>query len=123
MKFILFIIMVFAVFGILNKLLGKWLGKDERKIADTEGKMLDRWGRGALLLIFLFILTRVNDMPDANAVMGLYWLIFIILIFGFQSFMEWKYLKGSKEYIKTLIFLGLALSFLGLLYAFRSLLV
>jgi hypothetical protein len=115
MKFILFIIITAVVFWLIEKLLTKWLGKDKRKISDTEGKLLDRWGRGVILLIALFILNKVQEMPDSRPAMSIYWITFAILILGFQSFMQWKFLKGSKEYIKTLIFLGIAICGWGLI--------
>lgn len=34
-----------------------------------------------------------------------YWIIYLILLLGFQSILEWKFLKNSKQYITTLIFL------------------
>ncbi|MFD6442726.1 DUF4181 domain-containing protein [Peribacillus sp. NPDC060186] len=36
---------------------------------------------------------------------------FLIVSNGFQLFMEWKYLKTSKEYVITLTYLLLALVF------------
>ncbi|EDL66293.1 DUF4181 domain-containing protein [Bacillus sp. SG-1] len=109
MKFIIFIISIIVLFWVTEKLLTKWLGKDTRKISDTEGKLLDRWGRGVILLIALVFLTKVGDMSDQRLAMNIYWISFIIVFLGFQSFMQWKFLKGSKEYLKTLIFLGIAL--------------
>jgi hypothetical protein len=123
MKFLLFMVIALAVFWLVNQGLTKWLGKDERKLSDTEGRLLDRWGRGVLLLIFLVVLIKIRAIPEFDRAMSIYWLIFIILTFGFQSFMEWKYLKGSKEYLKTLIILCFSVAVLGLLYAFRFWLV
>lgn len=33
------------------------------------------------------------------------WILYVIGLAGFQSFMEWKYLKNSKQYVTSLIIL------------------
>ncbi|WP_421378480.1 DUF4181 domain-containing protein [Bacillus salacetis] len=115
MKFISFIVITAVVFWLIERLLTMWLGKDKRKISDTDGKLLDRWGRGVILLIALVMLNKVQQMPDSRQAMNIYWMSFAILILGFQSYMQWKFLKGSKEYLKTLIFLGVVLCGFGLM--------
>ena len=51
-----------------------------------------------------------------------YWIVYVIILFGFQSILEWKYLKSSKQYITTLVFLILTITFLYNLEYFISLL-
>jgi hypothetical protein len=109
MGFILFMIIVCLLFWLVEKLLNKWLGKDNRKISDTDGRMLDHRGK----------VSSFSRICEYQMGMHIYWLSFITLIFGFQSFMEWKFLKGSKEYLKILIFLGFALCPSGLLQVIR----
>ncbi|MFC0418506.1 DUF4181 domain-containing protein [Cytobacillus solani] len=38
-----------------------------------------------------------------------FWIVYLTFLSGSQSFMEWKYIKNSKQYITTLIFLILGL--------------
>ena len=104
---IIFIILCSLLVKIINKLLG--IDK-EVKISETSGKNVDRWGRGIILVIFLcslpfFIEQEVNVMKS-------YLMLFSILVFGFESILEWKYLKSSKQYISTLISLMLVLIFI-----------
>ncbi|RDW20194.1 hypothetical protein CWR48_05670 [Oceanobacillus arenosus] len=88
---------------LLEKGLNKLLGIEKKKISETPGKKVDRWGRGIILVIFLSTLPIVVTM-DTNIIKW-YWTVYLALLLGFQSFLEWKYLKKSKQYIATLIFL------------------
>ncbi|MDP1422112.1 DUF4181 domain-containing protein [Peribacillus simplex] len=104
---VLIIVLVIFVF-LLEKIINKLLVVKKKKISETSGKNVDRWGRGIILVIFLctipFVITK-----DTN-VMKWYWILYLILLLGFQSILEWKYLKNSKQYITTLIFLMLSVS-------------
>jgi membrane protein implicated in regulation of membrane protease activity len=63
MRFILFMIIVCLLFWLVEKLLNKWLGKNNRKISDTDGRMLDHRGKvSSFSSLLSFILTKVQDM-------------------------------------------------------------
>ncbi len=102
---VLIIVLAILVF-LLEKIINKLLGVEKKKISETSGKKVDRWGRGIILVIFLctlpFVITK-----DTN-VMKWYWILYFILLLGFQSILEWKYLKDSKQHVTTLIFLMLS---------------
>lgn len=106
MEFLVLIIVLLILGFLLEKIINKLLGVEEKKISQTSGKNVDRWGRGIILVIFLctlpFIITK-----DTN-VMKWYWILHLILLLGFQSILEWKYLKNSKQYVTTLILLMLS---------------
>ncbi|MFE0505276.1 DUF4181 domain-containing protein [Peribacillus butanolivorans] len=100
MGFLVFII-VFIIWGfLLEKTINKLLGVEKKKISETSGKIVDRWGRGVILVIILctFPSVSTNDM-------NWFLILNLILLLGFQSILEWKYLKNSKQYVTTLIFL------------------
>ena len=102
----LFLFIIFIIFILLlEKMLNKLLGVEKKKISETNGKSFERWGRGIILVIFLCTLPFVITM-DSN-VMKWYWILYFVLLLGFQSILEWKYLKNSKQYVTTLIFLFL----------------
>ncbi|MFI8492240.1 DUF4181 domain-containing protein [Peribacillus butanolivorans] len=67
------------------------LGVEKKKISETSGKIVDRWGRGVILVIFLCTFPSVST-NDMNWLLILY----LFLLLGFQSILEWKYLKNSK---------------------------
>ena len=100
------LIIVLVIWVFLEKILNKLLGIEKKKISETSGENVDRWGRGIILVIFLctlpFVITK-----DTN-VMKWYWILYLILLLGFQSILEWKYLKDSKQYVTSLIFLMLS---------------
>ncbi|MEK5068719.1 DUF4181 domain-containing protein [Sporosarcina sp. FSL K6-1508] len=105
MGYWVFIIVLVILVILLEKILNKLLGVEKKKISETSGKKVDQWGRGIILVLFLctlpFVITK-----DIN-VMKWYWILYIILLLGFQSILEWKYLKNSKQHVTTLIFLML----------------
>lgn len=96
------LILVFLLEKIINKLLGI---KHKEKISETAGKNVDRWGRGIILVIFLCSLPFFIEQEAS--VMKWYYILFFISLWGFQAILEWKYLKNSKQYVSTLIFLVL----------------
>ena len=104
MRFLISIIVLVILVFLSEKAINKLFGIDkEVKLSETSGKNIDRWGRGIILLIFLcslpFFITK------EASVMKWYYMLLWILTFGFQSILEWIYLKNSKQYISTLIFL------------------
>ncbi|MGF6949076.1 heme/copper-type cytochrome/quinol oxidase subunit 4 [Neobacillus sp. B4I6] len=106
MEFLVLIIVLIILGFLLEKIINKLLGVEMKKISETSGKNVDRWGRGIILVIFLctlpFVITK-----DTN-VMKWDWILYLILLLGFQSILEWKYLKNSKQYVTTLILLMLS---------------
>ena len=107
LKFLI-VIVVLIIFGLLlEKLLNKLLGIERKKISDTSGKRVDRWGRGIVVVIFLSTYWFIID-EDSNFIKA-FWMLYFIFILGYQSIMELIYLKNSKQYISTLIMLFLGL--------------
>ncbi|WML48551.1 DUF4181 domain-containing protein [Neobacillus sp. PS3-34] len=74
----------------------------EREELTEDGKGVDLWGKVILsaLGIITFIFINIE-----NEAMKWFWILFVIAAFGFQSFVDWKYLKESKRYIVSLIVL------------------
>lgn len=103
---VLIIALVIWVF-LLEKIINKLLGVEKQKISETSGKKVDRWGRGIILVIFLCTLPFVIS-NDIN-IMKWYWILYFVLLLGLQSILEWKFLKNSKQYVTTLIFLMLSI--------------
>ncbi|MEC2074533.1 DUF4181 domain-containing protein [Metabacillus fastidiosus] len=116
MEFLLFLIILFILFILIEKLLRKWLRVEKKKISETSGKNVDRWGRGIILLIFLCSLPFLN-IEDTNVIKW-YWISYLTLLVGFQSFIQWKYLKNSKEYVISLICLMIGLIIICNIYYF-----
>ena len=99
----LFSCLIILVFS-LDKIMKKWLGIDkEIKISETAGKRIDRYGR--VIIFFISIGLIPVYITQEASVMKWYLMLIFTLSFGFQAILEWKYLKGSKQYIKTIMFL------------------
>lgn len=99
------IIVLIILWFLLEKVLNKLLGIEKKKISETSGKNIDRWGRGIIVVIFLCTLPFVV-IQDTNFLKW-YWILFLIISLGFQFILEWKYLRASKQHIMTLIYLML----------------
>lgn len=96
--------MVLLTLGIiLERLINKLLGVERVKLSDTPGKNVDRWGR--VILVFIFISTSWLVIDEDTIFLKGFWMLYIILIFGFQVIMELVYVRNSKQYISTLIFM------------------
>ncbi|KAB7709095.1 DUF4181 domain-containing protein [Bacillus aerolatus] len=107
MGFLGFLITLIILSFLVERLLRKWLRVEKKKVSETSGKNVNRWVRGIIVVIFLCGLPFVIE--EDKHVMKWYWISYLILSLGFQSFVQWKYLKNSKEYVITLIFLMLGL--------------
>ena len=83
---------------------GKLIVGDKKKdIFKTNGKYIYVFGYFIISTIGLGSISFLDiDILDNND-MKLFLIGFLILITGFNSFMEWKFLKDSKEYIVSLI--------------------
>ena len=110
MGFWVLIIVLGILMFLVEKIVNKFLGIEKKRISETSGKNVDRWGKGIILVIFLCALPFVVAQ-DTNFI-KLTWILYIIVLLGFQSILEWKYLKNSKQYVTTLIFLVLSVTFL-----------
>ncbi|UAT33103.1 DUF4181 domain-containing protein (plasmid) [Bacillus badius] len=100
---IIVLLALILLFTTLEKTINKLLGVEKKKISETPGKNIDRWGRTIILVTFLCTLAFVIT-KDINVIKW-YWILYFVLSLGFQSILEWKYLKNSKQYVSTLIFL------------------
>nr|WP_239534224.1 DUF4181 domain-containing protein [Thalassobacillus pellis] len=91
-----------------EKFTNKILRVQKVKISETAGKNLDRWGRGIILLVFLSLLWFVIDF-NSDTIIKYYLMSYLAIILGFQAIMEFIFIKGSKQYISTMILLIMSL--------------
>lgn len=95
------LILIFA-----HHILSAWIVGSKRVEITKEGKDVVRWVKIVLAVIGILasIVIAVID-PTEGKVTKWFWMSFVIIALGFQSFMDWKQLKGSKQYIVSLIVL------------------
>ncbi|UTR12649.1 DUF4181 domain-containing protein [Evansella sp. LMS18] len=104
-------IFLFAVIVLIEHFWKKRLrGDEEVKISDTPGRKMDFWGRVIISVSCIIMLIFVFSLEGTEPIKW-FFAVYFLLLYGFQAFMEWKYLKGSKEYIATLTVLAVGLIF------------
>ncbi|WP_340003977.1 DUF4181 domain-containing protein [Paenibacillus sp. FSL K6-0276] len=85
-----------------------WIvGPDKEKLSD-DGNELNM--KGKLILVLVGLITGIIIMIADGAqgiVMKWFWIVIIIIALGFQSFIDWKFLKHTKQHIVSLIVLVL----------------
>ena len=113
--FVLFLAVGMAVLFGLEFALKKWLKIEKVKISETEGKNIDRWGQGIILVVALCFLPFMLSGSPWH--MLWFWIIYWIVFSFFQASLQWKYAKESREYILTLVYLPVVITFF-LLIAF-----
>ncbi|MFL0366231.1 DUF4181 domain-containing protein [Pseudobacillus sp. 179-B 2D1 NHS] len=106
MKFLMFIILLAILVITLEKTINKLLGVEKKRISETPAKNIDRWGKIIILCSFLCALWFVV-IKDIHIIKW-FWTSYFFILLGFQALLEWKYLKNSKQYVSTLIFLIIA---------------
>lgn len=100
------------VVSLANLIVGRLIvGEKRRKVSETYGKVIQMWGLAVIVVVGLGSMF-VLDIFDPE-IMKWFWLGFLILTVGFQAFLDWKFLKETKEYVVSLIVL-----LIGLIYIF-----
>ena len=106
LKFLVFLIVFGILVFLMERLLTKLLRIKKQKISDTPGKKIYSWGKVCILILFLCSLPFVVNSENQYAFAGVI-MLNIILNFLFDAFMEWKYLKNSKQYVVTLVYIAM----------------
>ncbi|RDW20259.1 hypothetical protein CWR48_06050 [Oceanobacillus arenosus] len=115
-----FIFILFVLGFLLENWFNRLLGVEKKKISETPGKKFEKWGRGIFILFYVCTLPFMIREPSL-----LKWLLILyaVVALGFQSVLEWKYIKNSKQYITTLIIMVLVIIIIfGVEYLIQSLL-
>lgn len=103
MKILVFFLIVALVIFLVETTITKIFGIEMKSISETSGKYIERWGKGIITVIFLSILPFVIS-KDINT-MKWFWILLNVVSIGFQSILEWKFLRDSKQYISSLTYL------------------
>jgi hypothetical protein len=92
---------IFLFNYLFSKWSGRMLGVVEVDIEETEGEKVYRWGRITLLVIYFIAV--VISIEFGRGVTEYHFLYFIAALWLFRSLIEWKYMKGSRQYLRTLM--------------------
>jgi len=97
LRLLTILIILFLVAFSVEKIIDKFWGVKRKSISETPSKRIDRWGRTIIVLIYLSFIITTKGSNEWQLV------LFLTALLGFQTILEWKYLKDSKQYISTLI--------------------
>ncbi|RUT33511.1 DUF4181 domain-containing protein [Paenibacillus zeisoli] len=110
-------VIIGMILSISSNLLRRWLvGDAEQAELSRTGRKVDLWGK-VILLLFIIGCIVVMVIEDRLKGAALKWLMIITISLagGFQTFIDWKYRKGSKEYLAPLIVVALGVTLVLLL--------
>lgn len=111
---LLWVIGTVVVFTLLDRLNNRWFAIDVKVLQSEAAKKINRWSSFALVIaLIVFLFFRKQLQGEYEYILEL--AAVVTVIFGIQSYFEWKLLKGSKKYQMTLVTLGLV--FLVLFFA------
>lgn len=74
-----------------------WIGSEKEEIS-REGKKINLWGKAILAFIAIITNFIILTYYSEGSVMKWFFIILIIVALGFQSWIDWKYVKNSKQY-------------------------
>lgn len=106
-----FIVLTLSILHlILNKLI---VGHQKHKIVD-KGKKVAIIGRTFLLILAFITIFYVLEPGESQAYK---WslLLFVVLVYGFEAMIDWKYLRNTNQYMVSLILLVVAVSLVSVL--------
>ncbi|MBY0121564.1 DUF4181 domain-containing protein [Bacillus sp. S/N-304-OC-R1] len=109
MRFIVLGAFIIILLFIIERVMNKLLGVKKKKISETTGKNIDIWRRGIILVIFL---CSYPFAINIHLNIKLLFIPYAILLIGSEAFMEWKYIKNSKQFITTLTLLIFVIIFI-----------
>ncbi|WP_068614698.1 DUF4181 domain-containing protein [Paenibacillus tuaregi] len=92
--------------------LRRWIvGTNEKEELPRIGRKVETWGLIILALIGITtcIVLLVEDTLKGNTLKW-FFILFITITAGFRTFVDWKYLRDSKEYMVSLIVLILGVT-------------
>jgi len=100
----LVILLMLMLLSIIDSVIGKRL-EPGYNVAESDGRVKFRVGGILIVILFLGSAYVFFDIDNMNQVK---WLLvfFMISFWGFQSFMELKYIEGKKYKLKTSIWNG-----------------
>ena len=96
------VIILILVISLVEKIIDKYVGLKRKSISETPGKSINQWGRAIIVIVFLFSYL-VALAYEVDAFLKWYFVLLLAVLMGFQTALEWKYIKESKQYISTLI--------------------
>nr|WP_309101128.1 DUF4181 domain-containing protein [Fredinandcohnia onubensis] len=114
----LVILLMFLLLSIIDSLVGKRL-ETGYNVAESDGRIKFRVGGLLIVILFLGSAYTLFDIGNVNHVK---WLVifFMISFWGFQSFMEWKYVEGKKYKLSLLLMVVSVIATFGIFFTYEK---
>lgn len=84
------------------------LGTTEKQELAESARIVDRWGKVIISCIGMIMVLFMNQ----SGAIKWFWILFIMVAFSFQLFIDFRYRKDSKQFVATLIALMVGLLFI-----------
>ncbi|WP_099353894.1 DUF4181 domain-containing protein [Fredinandcohnia onubensis] len=114
----LIILLMFLLLSIIDSLLGKRL-EPGYNVAESDGRVKFRVGGILIVILFLGSAYVFFDIDNMNQVKWLL-IFFMISIWGFQSFMEWKYVEGKKYKLSLVLMVVSVIATFGIFFTYEK---
>lgn len=96
-----------VLFLVIDKLLRKLFKVEKKRLSDSPGKKADAWSRGIILIAALCFIPFA--VTEAGERLMWFWVFYLTLLHITQAFLQWKYIRESREHLVTLAVLPIGL--------------
>lgn len=114
----LIILLMFWLLSIIDSVIGKRL-EPGYNVAESDGRVRFRVGGLLIVILFLGSAYTLFDIENMNHVKWLL-IFFMISIWGFQSFMEWKYVEGKKYKLSLVLMAVSVVATFGIFFTYEK---
>lgn len=108
MEFFIILGVLLVLFLAVDKALRKVFKVEKKRLSDSPGKKADAWSRGIILVAALafipFVVTETGDR------LIWFWVFYLTGLHLVQAFLQWKYIRESREHLVTLCMLPVGLA-------------
>ncbi|MCC3356039.1 DUF4181 domain-containing protein [Bacillus sp. REN16] len=111
---VLILLLLFLILNGIDSFIGKRL-EPGYNVAESDGKVKFRVGGILIIILYFGIAYTMFDLENLNHAKWLL-IFFLISFWGFQSFMEWKYVEGKKFKLSLLLMAVSAISVFAIFY-------
>jgi hypothetical protein len=112
------ILLMFFLLSTIDSLVGKRL-EPGYNVAESDGRVKFRVGVLLIVILFLgsaYVFFDIDNMNHAK------WLLifFMVSFWGFQSFMEWKYVEGKKYKLSLVLMAVSVIATFGIFFTYEK---
>lgn len=116
MKLFVTVIGLVILLIVVDKITNTIFSIEKKKVSESAGKHIDRWGRWILAAIVVIILWFPTDNSDMQRMFSI--LITLAFLCGYYAVMEFFFVRESRQYITTTVLLLTILICMYMLHQF-----